>query len=442
MTDHAPIPDPDGTPAECPCAILHVDGDAFFTSVEQSLHPALRGRPVVTGKERGIIACASYEAKALGVKRGVSLWDARRLCPGLVVLPSDYESYSLFSQRMFEIMRRFAPTVEEYSIDEGFADIGGMDRYFRRPYIEIARTLQQTIHRELDLTVSVGLSLTKSLAKIASDFRKPRGLTPVEAGNLQPFLSHIPLADVWGLGPSRVRQLHKYGLQTAWDYTRRPLPWIEKLLHKPGAEIWYELRGRRVLPLATEPHVPTGSISKGKTFAVPSTDTDYVYAKLVRNLESACIKLRRHRLRAREISVALRLKDYREDGLSARLDAPAQTPPEFLPAVRALFDRLYTGGGCYRSTTVVLTGLESDLSRQYELFENPARIEHFRRIGSVIDQVNRRYGKHTLTMATGLALKRDGATSERAIPCWRRQHLLPGETARQRIRIPLLDIIV
>lgn len=425
-----------------PSAILHVDGDAFFTSVEQALHPALRGRPVVTGKERGIIACASYEAKALGVKRGVSLWDARRLCPGLVVLPSDYESYSLFSQRMFAIMRRFAPIVEEYSIDEGFADIGGMDRYFHRPYTEIARELQQTIHRELDLTVSVGLSLTKSLAKIASDFRKPRGLTPVAVGHLQPFLTRVPLADVWGLGPSRVRQLQQYGLQTAWEYTRQPVDWITKRLHKPGAEIWYELRGQRVMPLATEPHTPTGSISKGKTFSVPSADADYIYAKLVRNLESACIKLRRHRLRAREITVALRLKDYRETGLSARLASPAQTPQEFLPAVRAMFNRLYAAGDCYRSTTVVLAGLDSDRTRQYDLFENPARVEHFRRLGSVIDRVNRRYGKHTLATATGLALKHDGAASERATPCWRRQHLLPGETARQRIRLPLLDIIV
>ena len=108
-----------------PRAVLHVDGDAFFTSVEQSMHPALKGKPVVTGKERGIIACASYEAKALGIKRGVSLWDARKMCPELVVLPSDYETYSIYSKRMFEIMRRYTPEVEEYSIDEGFADVGG-----------------------------------------------------------------------------------------------------------------------------------------------------------------------------------------------------------------------------------------------------------------------------------------------------------------------------
>ena len=101
-----------------PQAILHIDGDAFFTSCEEVLHPELKGKPIITGAERGIVACASYAAKKIGIKRGVNLRDAKIICPGLVMLPSDYESYSLFSRRMFMIMRRFTPQVEEYSIDE------------------------------------------------------------------------------------------------------------------------------------------------------------------------------------------------------------------------------------------------------------------------------------------------------------------------------------
>ena len=116
--------------ASFPSAILHMDADAFFASVEQALNPSLRGKPVVTGKERGIIACANYQAKALGIKRGTPLFQARRICPSLVILPSDYESYSLFSRRMFNILRRFTPTVEEYSIDEAFADITGLRRTY------------------------------------------------------------------------------------------------------------------------------------------------------------------------------------------------------------------------------------------------------------------------------------------------------------------------
>ncbi len=132
-----------------PRAILHVDGDAFFASVEQAVHPELKGRPVVTGQERGIIACASYEAKALGIRRGVPLFEARRCHPALVVLPSDYETYSLYSKRMFAIMRRYTPSVEEYSIDEGFADISGLRRVFRASYQDIARRIQGAVTTRL-----------------------------------------------------------------------------------------------------------------------------------------------------------------------------------------------------------------------------------------------------------------------------------------------------
>ncbi len=425
-----------------PRAIVHVDGDAFFTSVEQAVHPALRGKPVVTGKERGIIACASYEAKALGVKRGVSLWDAKKLCPELVILPSDYETYSIFSKRMFDIMRRFTPEVEEYSIDEGFADLTGMWQVFRKSYPEIAADMKAVICRELDLTVSIGLSLTKGLAKIASDFHKPNGLTPVAGRHIHIFLQRVPLADVWGLGPNRVQLLQKYGLKTAWDYVYRDPEWIRKLLHKPGLEIWNELRGTPVLSVSTVPWRPVASVSKSKTFTAPTADRDIVYARLIRNLESAFIKLRRHRLRAGELTVSLRTKDYGEHALGAHLDRVVTLAQETSIVVQELFARLYRPGTDYRATGIVLGRLEDDRRRQFDLFDNPARIEHARRIGEVIEKINGRYGKHRIFLGTGLHLADGGPATARDEPCWRQVNLLAGETARKRIRIPLLDMVV
>lgn len=422
-----------------PRAIAHVDGDAFFTSVEQAIHPALKGKPVVTGKERGIIACASYEAKALGIKRGVSLWDARKLCPDLVVLPSDYETYSIFSKRMFDIMRRYTPEVEEYSIDEGFADLTGMRQVFRKSYRDIAADMQAAINRELDLTVSVGLSLTKSLAKIGSDFRKPNGMTAVAGKHIHILLQRVPLADVWGLGPNRVQLLQKYGLKTAWDYVCRDPEWIKRLLHKPGLEMWHELRGTAIFPVSTDAWRPVASVSKSKTFSAPSNDRDYVYAKLVRNLESAFIKLRRHQMRAAEISVSLRRKDYGETGLGARLGRAVTLPQEVIPVVRELFSRLYIAEADYRATGVVLSRLTDDRTRQFDLFDNPARLEHARRTGELIEQINKRYGKHRIFLGTGLSLPA-GEGHDRDQPCWRKVNLLPGETARKRIRIPMLDL--
>src|SRR5512136_242336 len=162
-----------------PQAIMHIDGDAFFTSCEEAIHPELRGKALITGGERGIVACASYPAKKLGIKRGVPLHEARQICPGLIILPSDYETYSLFSKRMFAIMRRFTPEVEEYSIDEAFLDLTGTRRLHRTGYKEIGAMIQEEIKRELDITVSVGVSLSKVTAKLCSKFRKPAGLTAV-----------------------------------------------------------------------------------------------------------------------------------------------------------------------------------------------------------------------------------------------------------------------
>src|SRR5688572_1335216 len=160
-----------------PRAIFHVDADAFFASCEQAMHPEWRGKPVITGAERGIVAAASYEAKARGVSRGVALRDVRKLCPDAIIVPSDYESYSLFSKRMFEIVRRYTNLVEEYSVDEAFADITGLRRPLRGSYEDIARRVKEEIEKDLGITVSVGLSVSKVIAKAASKHRKPSGFT-------------------------------------------------------------------------------------------------------------------------------------------------------------------------------------------------------------------------------------------------------------------------
>src|SRR3954470_15674057 len=125
---------PWGSHHSYPRAILHIDGDSFFVACEVAKNPKLRGKPVITGKERGIVSAATYEAKARGVKRGLSLRDAIRMCPDAIILPSDYETYSIFSNRMYAIVRRYTPAVEEYSIDECFADLTGLRRLHHMPY--------------------------------------------------------------------------------------------------------------------------------------------------------------------------------------------------------------------------------------------------------------------------------------------------------------------
>jgi DNA polymerase-4/DNA polymerase V len=429
------------TLASFPRAILHVDGDAFFTSVEQAVHPEWKGKPMVTGKERGIIACASYEAKALGIKRGIRLHEAMRMCRELIVLPSDYETYSLYSKRMFDILRRYTPAVEESSIDEGFADLTGLRRLHRASYEEIARCIKETVRSELDITVSVGLSLSKGLAKLASKFRKPDGLTAVPGYYLHLFLERHGLDDVWGFGPNTTSLLEKQGLRTAYDFVVRPEQWAERMLGKIGREIWNELRGSSVYPVNTEEKSTYATISKCKTFTAPSADREFVYARLLRNVESACIKLRRHRLRARRLCVALRRRDFSQIFLEARLTRATSSPQEMAPLVRELFGQLVEEGVEYRTALVVMGELEGDLGEQYDLFEDRVRIEKMSAVSRAIDEVNGRYGKHKVALGPALFLDRHRRTDRDDAPA-RKEDLLPGETARQRLSLPKLAIKV
>ncbi len=444
-----------------PRAILHVDGDAFFASCEQALHPEYRGKPVVTGKERNIVAAASYEAKALGVQRGVALWDAKKMCPDLVVLPSDYETYSLFSKRMFSILRRYTPDVEEYSVDEAFADLTGLRRYHRTSYRGIAERIQADIHGELGITVSIGVSLSKTLAKLASKRNKPAGLTVISGRHVPEILAETPLEKVWNIGPNTAALLQKHGLTTALDFALKDEHWVSNLLTKPGVAIWHELNGRVISPLYTEEKSAYQSISKFKTFTPPSADRAFVFSQLMKNLENACSKARRHGLAAKRIVVLLRRQNFSTVGLEAGLHRPSAFPLEIGCLVRALFDELFDprgrGDALYRSTGVVLVDLVADSPRQVSLFESPLRVERLQRLYGALDSLRDKYGKHKVTQGChpacplqpcakaglpAVALAKAGALrrisgSRSDIP-WRKTHLLKGETKRQRLALPVL----
>lgn len=424
-----------------PRAILHVDADAFFASVEQTLHPELKGKPVITGAERGIVAAASYEAKAFGVKRGVSLTEAAHLCPGLIMLPSDYETYSLFSRRMFNIIHRFTPEVEEYSIDEAFADCTGLRRMHHTSYQAIAKTIQQTIIRELDISVSVGLSLSKSLAKLCSKFRKPRGFTAVPGHLIHVLLERTPLINVWGFGHNTVGLLAKHGCKTALDFVRRPRYFAEEVLGKTGVEIWSELRGDAVYRITTAPKTDYTSISKSKTFAPPSRDPDYVFAQALRNLESAFIKARRYDLAANRIVLFLKEQNFSSDGCEATLNRPTNSPLDCTDLLRQLFAHCFHPGRVYRATGVVLADLQPALPAQCDLFEDPLRAIKTATVANAIDEVNAQFGKHTVFLSEGLHLGHSAAErligGRRGTPPTRKLDPLPGETARQHLALPM-----
>src|SRR5438477_659205 len=199
-------------------AILHVDMDAFFASVEQLDDPALRGKPILVGSDdlRGVVATASYEARVFGCHSAQPMSVAKRLCPHAIVVEHNFSRYRELSDRMFEILESFTPIVQPLSIDEAFMDVTGTLR-LHGSAIEIARRLKLRVRDELHLTISVGVAPNKFLAKLASDLEKPDGLTVIAAADIDRILPPLPVTKIWGIGPKTAARLEGMCIRTIGD---------------------------------------------------------------------------------------------------------------------------------------------------------------------------------------------------------------------------------
>ncbi|MEI8328035.1 MAG: DNA polymerase IV [Candidatus Taylorbacteria bacterium] len=422
-----------------PRAILHVDGDAFFASCEVAKNPALRGKPVVTGKERGIASSMSYEAKARGVTRAMRLSDIRRICPDVIILPSDYETYSLYSQRMYEIVRRFTNDIEEYSIDECFADLTGMRRPNNMSYEEMATKIKHDLDTELGMTFSVGLSVNKVTAKVGSKWKKPSGLTIIPGYNLHLYLSKWPIGKIWGIGPNTESYLVKQGITTSLDFAMKTTEWVEAHLSKPFREIHAELNGRFVYPLTIGEKHDYASISKTRTFTPPSTDKDVIFSQLSKNIENACIKLRRHHLFTKRFTFFLKTQDFRYHALELKLLQEVCVPEKIISAVREVWNTIYRTGILYRATGVTLMELSHENVSTIDMFGHSAVIESVEKIHEAVDRLSEKYGKHSVFLGSSFRAMTDAShRGSRGEETERRSHLLKGETRRKRIGIPFL----
>lgn len=395
-------------------AIAHIDADAFFVACEQALNPSLKNKCVAVGKERGIITALSYEAKAKGVKRGMRLNEAKAICKDLIILDSSYETYSLFSVRMFEILKRFSFLVEEYSIDEAFVDLTGLRRLYSSTYEEIAKNIQNTIEQELNISVSIGVSLTKTLAKLASKHKKPHGITLIPGNQIHLFLKDTPIEDIWGIGPNTASLLKKLNIQTALEFVQKDERFIKRYLSKPYIQVYNELKGIQSIDFI--PKLPNKSISKAQSFT-PSSQESFIFSELVKNLELACLKARKHKLAAKKLTVFLKTSDFQTSFIKFTLTNPTNLPLMLTKTLKDAFKKIYTPTLSYRQTGVVLSGLTEKI--QYDLFEDQSNIEKIERIYKALDKVNSRFGKDTVCLASSLPSK---------------------QNKRQHLTLPLVDI--
>ncbi len=386
--------------------IFHIDGDAFFVGVEIAKDPTLKGLPVVTGEERGIVSALSYEAKALGVVRGMPIFKVKLEYPQVRILPGDYKSYVQYSGMMFDIVRRYAYGIEEYSIDECFADFTGLDRTLKKSYQEIAVEIKKAINNELGLSVSIGLAPSKVLAKVASNWVKPNGLTEITDGAILGFLAKTPIGKVWGIGPKTSEFLLSRGVQTAKDFSMKDHSWVVQNLSKSYEVIWRELNGESVLEVDTEAKTVYSSVQKTHTFHPPTNDKTFLWSQLSKHIEDACKKARHYELVPKKISIFLKMQNFQVVTRTAVLPVPSNSPEISLTLAHKLFDEMHTNGVMYRTTGVTLLDLAQNFVPQNDLFGATAKADRLDSIYKQIDSLEDKFGKRMIHLgSTQNALK-------------------------------------
>ena len=263
----------------------------------------------------------------------------------------------------------------------------------------------------------------------------------VDSRELLSFLKNIPTERVCGFGPNTVALLKKHRIETVLDYISRPEVFAKNLLGKIGVELWHELRGEAVFRIITEVSPRQASLSKTKTFTPPSSSPEFVRAQALRNLESAFIRLRRHGLRTAGLGLHLTDHQFKSTGLYADLNRPTASTLEALSVFSTLFRAIFQQGKLYRRTGVLLEPLETDREFQGDLFEDPCRVKALRKISETTDAINALYGKHTLHLGSTDSVREfQQHLGERGSVASRKTDLLKGETARQRLRVPIWNL--
>lgn len=380
-------------------SILHLDMDTFFVSVERLQNSRLNGKPVIVGglSDRGVVAGCSYEARKYGVHSAMPMKMARQLCSEAIIIRGDMDAYSKYSNLVTDIIADKAPLYEKTSIDEHYIDLTGMDRFFGK--LKWSHELRESIIKNTGLPISFGLSLNKTVSKIATGEAKPNGELEIPKDKVQPFLFPLSIRKIPGIGEKTFYMLRNMGIITIETLSKIPLDVMEKMMGQNGALIWKKANGIDNTPV--KPYSERKSISTEHTFEQDSTDLKRMNEIIAGMVEKLAFELRSKQQLSSCVTVKIRYSNFDTHTLQKRI-AYTSFDHTLTEVAKELFKRLYTRRLLIRLIGVKFSYLVHGF-QQLNLFEDtPEMVNMY----LAMDRIRRKYGSKSIRRAVSLAVRR------------------------------------
>ncbi len=381
--------------------IFHLDLDTFFVSVERILDPSLVGKPVIVGGQpggRGVVSACSYETRKFGVRSGMPSGKAYKLCPQAIFVRGSHGEYSRYSNMVKDILVKYPPVLQQASVDEFYMDFTGCEKIYGNPML-LAERLLDEIYEKIGLPGSIGIGGNKTIAKICSDFNKPRGITFVPNGTEKEFLAPLPAEVMPGVGKVFIRELHSRGIYTLGDIARMPAEYFASVFGKGGLDIWEKANGKGTEFLAES--WERKSISSEQTFRSDISSPAEIEAIMFRLVAKICQQIRDEETMATNIHIKLRYADF-STITRAKQVMPTMDDKFVYETAVDLFRKAYTRRVGVRLIGVGMSGFV-EYHQQQSLFETTE--EKREKMMEAINKIRSKFGFESINMGTNAVIQ-------------------------------------
>lgn len=395
--------------------IALVDCDSFFVSCEQKRNPKLKNQPVcVLSNSEGCVISRSKEAKKMGIKMGEPFFIAKKEHQKAIYIVADHDYYAKVSNEVMSILKDFSPYVQVYSIDEAFVDFTGLTKLYKKNYYSLAKYLKLKIQEEADIPVSIGVSSTKTLAKLGSDKAKYKsdGVYLIGKRKIIKELKNTRIEEIWGIGHRLTTRLKQNGIITAEELVQKQDKWLDSKIGIHGLEMKHELTGRMVSPVVNDERIPK-SIQNTRAFGIFTSDFNFIKNELNKHIHTSCRKLRKYETKCLQIGVMLRTKDFRVFSTSQDLLSPTDFELEISNIAVELLKEIYNPNILYRSTGVYLGKIGEQGTEQLSLYSDTTLETKKKNLAKCFDNLESKFGKNIIQ--TGFHYKKEKLQKENNI---------------------------